>query len=74
MAVAQAAKLGWSPLRGLLRLSKAARDIDDRAQAVVWISGEQEDMPPNLGLLLGGSSQGCKTLAPLWVAVRRGRC
>ncbi|MDH3754410.1 MAG: potassium channel protein [Acidimicrobiia bacterium] len=55
--VLRAAKedLDPSPLRGLLHLSRAAEDIGDQAQQMVWLIEQGEEVHPILGIALGES-------------------
>src|SRR3954464_1973109 len=47
-----------SPLRGLLQLSRAAEEIGDAAQQMVWLIEKGEELPPVLALALGDAGEG----------------
>lgn len=44
-------------LRGLLHLSRAAEDLGDQAQQMVWLIEHNEDVHPILGIALGDSDE-----------------
>ena len=46
-----------SPLRGLLHLSRAAEDIGDAAQQMVWLVEQGEELHPILDLALGDAEE-----------------
>ncbi|MGH9183706.1 MAG: potassium channel family protein [Acidimicrobiales bacterium] len=46
-----------SPLRGLLHLAKAAEDLGDAAQQMVWLIENQEEVHPVLSLALGDADE-----------------
>src|SRR5205807_2692885 len=46
-----------SPLRGLLHLSRAAEDIGDAAQQMVWLVEQGEELHPILNIALGDAEE-----------------
>ncbi len=46
-----------SPLRGLLHLSRAAEEIGDAAQQMVWLIEKGEELHPVLALALGDADE-----------------
>ena len=54
---AGAQELDPSKLRGLLQLSRAAEDIGDQAQQMVWLVENFDEIHPILGIALGESDE-----------------
>jgi uncharacterized protein with PhoU and TrkA domain len=54
---AGAENLDPSPLRGLLHLAKAAEDIGDAAQQMVWLIEQNEEIHPILSIALGETDE-----------------
>jgi uncharacterized protein with PhoU and TrkA domain len=54
---AGAEDLDPSPLRGLLHLAKAAEDIGDAAQQMVWLIEQNEEIHPILSIALGETDE-----------------
>src|SRR5206468_6062391 len=52
-----AERLDPSPLRGLLHLARAAEDIGDAAQQMVWLIEQGEQLHPILDIALGDAEE-----------------
>src|SRR5438270_13433729 len=50
-------QLDPSPLRGLIHLARAAEEIGDAAQQMVWLVEEGEELHPGLALALGDADE-----------------